>query len=377
MPTATQNWIAEVKAFGVLEVARLAGLKVAGLKVAGLEAGRRKSLTPCPSCQAERRGHNDPIGPVGLTRNEQGWHCHRCQAKGDALALASWHVLGRGEARDREEWAEVRAWCSEQGLCEPLASRKDSSKPTPPKRTPAPPRPQEPPRRPPAAEVLEVWDQALAVEDDPEVHDWLKDVRGFDPLHLAFIVDRDLARALPKDKPLPSWCRFRGRPWPETGHRLIVRMFGAAGALESLHARSVLPGASAGEKAAAAAGVSCAGLVLADPLGQLLLETGAAPPWWQGPIRFVVAEGEPDFLTWATSYGDAAQDAPAVLGVVSGSWTQEIADRIPSDSVISLRTHQDEAGNQYALKIKDTLAGRCKLLRPKETTEETAAKAED
>lgn len=365
MPLAT-DWIAEVKAFGVLEVAKLAGL----------EAGRDRDLAPCPACEAVRRGRHSPQGPVGLTRNEQGWHCHRCHAKGDALALAAWRVLGRA-ARDREDWAEVRAWCSEQGLCEPPASRKGSSKPTPARRAPPPPRAPEPPRRPPAEEVADVWDRAPYVTDDPEVQGWLRDVRGFDPLRLAFIVDRDLARALPRDKPLPSWCRFMGRPWPETGHRLIVRMFGATGALESLHARSVLPGASAGEKAAAAAGVSCAGLVLADPLGQLLLETGTAPPWWQGPLRFVVAEGEPDFLTWATCYGDAAQDAPAVLGVVSGSWTKEIADRIPNDSVISLRTHQDEAGNQYALKIKDTLAGRCKLLRPKETTEEPAAKAED
>ena len=150
-------------------------------------------------------------------------------------------------------------------------------------------------------------------------------------------------------------------------------MYGASGALESLHARSVLPSATGGEKAAAAAGSSCAGLVMADPLAALVLETGVVPSWWEGPLRWVVAEGEPDFLTWATRWVDYNMDAPAVLGVVSGSWTQGIADRIPTGSELVIRTHLDTAGHAYAKKIKDTLAGRCKLLRPtEETTEESA-----
>jgi len=118
--------------------------------------------------------------------------------------------------------------------------------------------------------------------------------------------------------------------------------------------------------AAAAAGPgSATGLVLADGLMRQILSTGAAPDWWcsNWQLRIVVAEGEFDWLTWATRWADSAEEAPAVLGVWAGSWQPEIAARIPDGARISVRTDPDAAGHGYADKIAGSLAPRCAVLR--------------
>jgi len=130
-------------------------------------------------------------------------------------------------------------------------------------------------------------------------------------------------------------------------------------------ARNIFLDCPPGEKAAAPAGFAVAGLCMADPLARLVLQDGAAPSWWHGPLRIVVAEGEADFLTWATHFSDADEEARAVIGVVAGSWTPEIAARVPDGSRVVIRTHADEAGDRYADRIAETLTGRCILQRPR------------
>jgi len=145
---------------------------------------------------------------------------------------------------------------------------------------------------------------------------------------------------------LPNWARYRGAPWNETGHRLIVAMHGCSGAIETLHARCVAPKDEKGrDKAASPAGVEIRGSVMADPLAQQLL-AGRTWPQWAMAHDIVITEGVPDFLTWASIGRDTA-DAPAVIGVVSGSWTDAIAARIPPGSRVVVRTHHDDAGNKY------------------------------
>jgi hypothetical protein len=102
------------------------------------------------------------------------------------------------------------------------------------------------------------------------------------------------------------------------------------------------------------------GAVMADPLGRLLL-AGDPVEWWTNRT-VIVNEGEPDWLTVSTFYSDG-EDAPAVLGVVSGSWTPEIGARIPSGCRVVIRTHLDKAGDRYADEIRASLAGRCDVRR--------------
>jgi hypothetical protein len=206
------------------------------------------------------------------------------------------------------------------------------------------------------------------VTDDSDVSEYLRG-RALDPVT---IEERDLARAVPANGGLPRWPWYRGRAWNATPQqfRLVVKLFGATGRLESLHTRALYPQeANGNDKAAAVAGASLKGLVMADALGQLLLAGGtlgdgtrAAELVASCGVR--VMEGTPDFLTRATDFSDADENAPAVLGILSGSWNDDIAAQIPDGTTVAIETHDDPAGDHYAEQIASGLAGRCRLKRP-------------
>ena len=89
-------------------------------------------------------------------------------------------------------------------------------------------------------------------------------------------------------------------------------------------------------------------LVFANGLARLVLTSGEIPDWWgDKPMGLIIAEGEPDFLSNATIYSDADEDAPMVLGIGSGWWTDELASRIPKNTRVIIRTHEDEAGDNW------------------------------
>jgi hypothetical protein len=181
------------------------------------------------------------------------------------------------------------------------------------------------------------------------------------------VEERDFARALPPTGILPRWmhCPRRDREdlgpsWLAGSYRLVVPMRGPGGEIESLHARTLEKGAE--PKAASPAGASVAGLVMADAAAVTMLRGD------HQPAQLVITEGVPDFLTWATRWSDADEDAPAVLGVIAGSWTDELAGRVPSGARVAVRTHRDAAGVKYADRICASLAARCAVHRFRVTT---------
>lgn len=339
---------AEIHRAGVIAVARKFGL--------GIVRGRG-GLTPCPSCGSEQRGSTDRRGPVGIRHDGMGWACHCCSAKGDAVTLAAWCVSGHGDLRGDAGRAVLRK-CAAAGLCTLLdeARTAPSSRPQPPRPMPTP-APRRDATRPPGDELAAVWSAGARVDQDAEVAAYLR-ARKLDP---GTIADRDLTRALPASITLPRWCRYRGKPWTTTTHRLIVPMFSAAGKMESLHARALAPKDPKGrDKAAAAAGAELGGLVFACKLGQRLLGGDHDAFRIVQRVGIVVAEGEPDFLSWCLNFSDADEDAPAVLGVVAGSWPEdgdELAARVPPRCKVVIATHHDDAGDKYAEKIAASIAG--------------------
>lgn len=205
--------------------------------------------------------------------------------------------------------------------------------------------------------VQATWAAARPVLDDPDATTWLTS-RGLDPYAIELW---DLARVVVAGTTLPGWARAKGRSWWATGHRLLVPLWGAHGDLVSLRARCIRdPGDL--PKGLAPAGMPVSGRVMACPLAVQLLQ-GDVPEWWTGH-DIVITEGEPDFLTWAAQQGETSDSGPAVIGVLSGSWTTEIATRIPDGSRVVLRTHQDAAGHDYARRIHKTLHERCEVYRP-------------
>ncbi|MEN8184225.1 MAG: hypothetical protein ABFS46_16995, partial [Myxococcota bacterium] len=47
------------------------------------------------------------------------------------------------------------------------------------------------------------------------------------------------------------------------------------------------------------------------------------------PVTLIVAEGEPDFATWAIT----RRDLP-VIGVFPGAWSSDIASKVPDGSSV-------------------------------------------
>ncbi len=215
-----------------------------------------------------------------------------------------------------------------------------------PVRAPIPRIPHTSPKRHPQEEIQAFWNQCSPVTEDTEVSECLRK-RCIDP---ATVEERDLARAVPKTGRLPWWARYCGKAWNEAPqqYRLVVKMFGAAGRLESFHA-----------------------LVMADALGQRMLEgsaLGDGSPASQlvASCGLWVMEGTPDFLTRATDFSEAAEDAPAVLAIFAGCWTEQIAARVPDGTLVAIDTHADAAGDRFAQLIADSFARRCKLKRSRQ-----------
>ena len=354
------DWFAEVKAHGVVAVGRALGLRLI----------RGRSLSPCPGCGAEQRGYSTPDqrGPIGTTPDNGGWACHRCDLRGDAVNLAALIVVQTVKP-DGRQWADIHRTCAQVGLCSPMDAERDPSIARLARKnlniSPSENKPEghfrPSPKRPPSAEVEEQWVRCGGVTEDSEAAAWLRS-RSLDP---SLVESRNLARALPVRGHCPKWARLKGRPWSQTGHRLVLPLYGAGGMLESLRARRVITSNDKLPKGAAPTGAQVQGLVLADGLARLLLQSGTKPEWWPSGqrLRVIVAEGDPDFLTWATFYGDAAETAPAVIGIVAGSWTSDLAARIPSGVQVVIRTHNDAAGDKYARQIIKSLSNRCDLLR--------------
>jgi hypothetical protein len=208
---------------------------------------------------------------------------------------------------------------------------------------PAPPPPPAPePERtyPPESEVAALWAAAKSVSDDAEAVAWLAS-RGLDP---DLVASDDAARVLPKGARLPRWARYQRASWTETGHRLIVPMRDSAGAVKSVRASRVIDGDS--PKRLPPGGHKATGLVMACPIGTAMLNGTANPP------EVVIVEGEPDWLTWVTR---KTARPTARIGIVSGSWSLAMAQRLPPGTIVWLRTDHDAAGDRYAAEIARTL----------------------
>jgi len=204
---------------------------------------------------------------------------------------------------------------------------------------------------PPRDAVLGLWNCGRpANTDEPALH-WLVR-RGLDPDGVA---ERDLCRALPRDAKAPAWARCAGAPWTRSGHRVLVPLFDASGAMVSVHARS---DHDSHPKGALPAGHTARGLVLADAAGRALLQTRAL----SGHTVWIV-EGVPDFLSCSLAWTETTDSVPAVLGILAGSWSNDVACRLPDGARVVIAVHHDHAGERYLEAIKETLVHRCELLR--------------
>ena len=318
------GWLESARRVGLLQVVAEVGLEV-----------RRRVLSRCCAC-----GGDDGAKVVGEGR----WKCFRCDAGGDAVDLVSYAVAGR--KLDREAGLLVRDWYAARGWCEvPQGRQLQHVEPRPlPQREPetveAPP---------PQAEVYALGRACRSVVHDHAVGAWVE--RRLGPGTARRVAAGRLALALPASFQGPPWACLGRRGWAALGYRAIVPMYDASGVGRSVRARCVTAAPWEGApKALPPTGYSQRGLVMASQVGRMLLRGEAAPH------RVVVAEGEPQWLAACLAWPERA-----VFGVVPGSWSQAIADRVPLGAEVVLVTDHGDvrgAGDRYADQIAATLAGR-------------------
>lgn len=284
-----------------------------------------------PSCSVTR-------GPDGTVRVR----CFACDFSADAIGLVA-QVLGLPTRGDG--FKETLAAAAELGGLLSLASELRGNRPGGTYERPKPPPPEPPPPYPEPTELAALWEAAQPAGDDVLCSGYLV-ARRIDPDE---VDRRKLARALRDRQPLPEWARFHGASWLETGHRLLLRVFDAAGVMRSVRACRVVDGDT--PKRLPPARKRAAELVLANRRAVGMLLGRARTP------RVVLVEGEPDFLTWATRANDA------VIGIGSGWWSEAFAARIPRGCDVVIRTHADAQGERYAEAIAKTLGERCNVWR--------------
>lgn len=297
-------------------------------------------VTICCPAQPERNPScSVTVGRDGTLR----FRCFGCQATGDVLTLvAAVHGLDiRGDFR------EVLLAAAELAGLTQVVDELNNREPYTPRPLPELPEPLPERDYPPAAEVAALWAAAGSVLDDPASGGHLVGRK----LDARTVASLGLLRALPDGAVLPSWARYRGKPWTESGHRMIARVFDAAGACRSVRAWRVEGDAPA--KRLPPGGHRADGLVLANNRAQEMLAGVRA-----APRVIVVAEGEPDFVTCSIVWPSLS-----VLGIMSGSWSEEFARRVPLGSEVIVRTHNDQAGEKYADEVIKTVKGRAVVRR--------------
>ena len=315
----------------------------------GIEKGSKRQpgglVVLCPWHSERHPSCSLTKGPDGTLRA----HCFSCGEGGDVFALIA-RVHGLDVGRDFVAVLRVAAELAGAGDVLSDLDARSGGRPSP----ALPPRPRpavelvaEAPRYP-DAEALALWEACTPISADAEVLRYVLEERG---IRNARKLAGSVCRALPLDAPRPSWARCAGAAWAESGHRLLVPLVDARGAMRSVNARAVR---AASTKSAAPAGFNRKGLVMANGLARAVLEHGALPEGAE-PLRIVVAEGEPDYLSWV-----AQGTGEAVLGVFGDSWSAEIAARIPDGAELVVRTHEDanDAGTRYAQKVLDSLLER-------------------
>lgn len=356
-------WVEDMRRVAVLEVAGALGLKSA--KRSGASGGM---IYGCPICSAETRHtkSRDKRGAIGIRSDGRGWKCYQCEATGDALQLVAFVLEGKrfADCGDTGK-ANVGTWCRHfLGIEAGNARRRTRPKRGP---KPLPPRP----KYLPADELAALWAACTPVTDDPGVCAWMTDERpahGHARLDPAAIADFDAARVVPDLERLPRWAghtykdghrKGQWEAFPAMGLRLAVPLYDATGAPRSLIFRRTFESDKKWpKKAMSAGGHRRKDLAMMCPLAREMFATRRVPDLCNGKAPHVyISEGDTDYLA---SVGYFAGEAASV-GIVSGSWTDRHAARLPRGCTIVIRTDPNDAGARYAARIVRTLTARASI----------------
>jgi len=350
------------------------------------------------------------------------WTCLKCNETSDGVDFAALSLTGRRfrdcSTLERDEVRQFFARITGEASSSSPASNPSayirrgppgdppSPSSTPPSSTPAfEPEPEPELPRPPLDQLQHLWRKctarvdafdldadaigrpALEIAAAQEVSAYLRANRSLDPTSIA---DANLAVVMLRDDPSLDFARIwhpdrrRWFRWTAFGYTLLLRLYDHRGVARSVLARRVRSPGDGLQKSTSPTGFKRARLCMANALGRQMLQHGTHPSkwpaavsgdpfplesaWWpeSEPFWLIITEGELDYLSWCTSpaWPESNPFAPAVLGIVAGSWNRDFAARIPLGTriIISEQTKPDgspdPAAQKYTAKIRATLEGR-------------------
>ena len=146
-------------------------------------------------------------------------------------------------------------------------------------------------------------------------------------------------------------------------------MYDHLGQMRSVLARSVESDPAI--KSVGASGCARRGLVMAGQYGRQVLLSGPVRSLHRlENFQLKILEGEIDALR-AIGNGEDCEvmhrmqlsGFRGVMGIVSGSFTRDIACRVPAHSTVVIATDDDEAGDKYAADITELLGSKITVER--------------
>jgi hypothetical protein len=192
----------------------------------------------------------------------------------------------------------------------------------------------------------QIWQLSVPILQDAFCYAALIDMKlSSDPTHaIDQIVQQNLARALEPGVSLPSCASFGGKAWPSIGYALILLLWAPRGRVAGIRARYLGTPKPNRPKSISPKGAKLTGLVMMND---------AARRWSKrqyAPREIDIVEGESDFLAHAIRHPNRA-----IIGVVSGSWTEKWTRLVPRCCVVNILTDLDPSGDAYARKIQRSL----------------------
>jgi hypothetical protein len=303
-----------------------------------------KGWSPCPVCNKEKRGSRDKRGALFLGRDNDGWVCMSCKAKGDTLNLVAYNLHGKtlADCEPEHRW-KVREWFADRHWCDP---HQPGSVPPPPR---DPNQEETKHGYPPKQEVKQFWDACRPI--DPS------DTSGID-LHVSqFLSERKwslealarsgVARLTPRpetDFDWPEWWPA-GRTWL---WRLVVPAYTPQGELASVHARAVTKPKDGMPKVLWPKAYEASGLIMADRDGLLFLQRKAKPD------IIIVCEGITDLIAASMYKVHIPRKRVAILSCTSGGFPNLAKVFCPTSIQVFAATDEgdkDGTGNRYADQI--------------------------
>ena len=284
--------------------------------------------------------HQDKTPSFKIIPNGSGWKCFGCGKKGDVYTFLEL-------VRTRDFTSNVE-YLRERLGCVPPVPRLSIA-----------PEPVRSVIRPPG--VGKFYARCVSVDTDAVVRSWCSR-RGLDAKTIAL---HDLARVIPEGLKLPAWI---GKPWVASkGYRLVLPVFDGQGAIRSVRLRTTHRNRE--PKSLAPRGHTAGRAVMADGLGRWLLRGEEKARKIVERVGIYIVEGEPDFLTaaslsprrsWRPRW--SGDGHPAVFGLFQSAWCDEIARRIPGDSIVTIWPHDNPrdsdglgVGERYAHEVRDSL----------------------